>query len=191
MGREKIEVIRGTPSPASAGAFPLSRVVGLWPDPVSDADLLDALLSPEGETARRLAYELWASQTFWGMKLGELFPGLAGVSTSKPVDGVGVRVSNVLLRCDLRDWSAVAATTPVHLARLPNFGSKSFREFIQRTLVAWADHHRNDPDAAAGAAGEDATGPGDATQPIGSHAALHALVPDIREVLSWPEFRSS
>jgi DNA-directed RNA polymerase specialized sigma24 family protein len=124
----------------------LLDIVGRRLDAVADAGMLAALLDPTlaGEdTAGALSRELWIRQELWGRSFEDLFPGLAAITETGPVTEASARTRNVLLRCRLGSWSALARTTPLQLAGLPNFGRKSFAETVGMVLVSWAAHCRS------------------------------------------------
>jgi DNA-directed RNA polymerase specialized sigma24 family protein len=128
----------------------LLDIVGRRLDAVADAGMLAALLDPtlaDEDTAGALSRELWIRQELWGRSFEDLFPGLAAITETGPVTEASARTRNVLLRCRLGSWSALARITPLQLAGLPNFGRKSFAETVGMVLLSWAAHCRSAPTA--------------------------------------------
>ena len=168
---------------AYAGRLSLVDMLGRRLDPVADGDILAALLDPTlggGDTVRALTHELWIRQELWARSFEDLFPGLASITETGPVTGASARTRNVLLRCRLGSWSALARTTPLQLADLPNYGRKSFAETVGMLLVAWATHCRSAPTAIVPIDGHD-----EMPAPQSDPPKVDSHLSDVSEVLTW------
>jgi hypothetical protein len=161
----------------------LLDIVGRELNAVADAGVLAALLEPsvaDEDAAGDLSRELWIRQELWARSFGDLFPGLAAITETGPIAEASARTRNVLLNRRLDSWAALARTTPLQLAGLPNYGRKCFAETVRMLLVAWTAHCRNTPAATLPIGGEVGRPPADHDPP-----GVDGCLPDVSEVLTW------
>lgn len=153
-------------------------------DPVLDAPALRSILGAGRKENRleELASEMWREQALWGDTFEALLPGLADIASPSPLEGASVRTHNVLMRCGLASWAAIAEITPGRLSSLPNYGRKSFNETIEMMLLAWAQDCRDGPKPPA----ETASGTATSEPEEQSHSAtLEQELSAAFELLAW------
>ena len=167
-------------------AIQLDDLLGIVPDPISDA----ALLHRARANAHDLAQTLLARQDLWARPLGDLLPGLEACPDPQPIDrDLGRRAQNLLGRSRWTTWGGLADASPLRLWGLPNLGTKSFVEIVQMVLTAWVDHHAaRDPTTAVSAftqrvsvALSDDTPGADVQSPH----PLHLVTDELQGVLLW------
>lgn len=129
---------REQPDPSlEATPDPLLELIGRSPDPVADAQTLQALLNPTDPTARRFAAAL--RQPDWQRRpLRELLPGLDLIETPTSSSELSLRAANALKRADLGGRSNLAGVTPAQIEELPGIGAGTVEAILAAVTRDWA-----------------------------------------------------
>jgi hypothetical protein len=113
------------------------ELIGRSPDPVADANILQALLNPADPTAQRFL-DVLRHPDRHQQPLRELLPGLDLIEAPAFLSGLNIRTANALLRADIGGIADLAGVTPAQIEELPGIGVGTVESILAAVTRDWA-----------------------------------------------------